>query len=285
MAECRTAAPPGAGGGRVSKSRRRTKVAHEHVLVEKKDRIAYVTLNRPEVLNALNAAVMAELDCVLEGIAGDADVSAVILTGAGEKAFAAGADISEINRKDALTGVAMAVNGQRILRRFETMGKPSVAAVNGFALGGGCEIAMACTIRIASDKARFGQPEVNLGVIPGYAGTQRLCRIVGRGVAMELILTGRIIDAAEALRIGLVTQVVPPAELLPTAEKIAKTLLAKGPLAIRAAMDVVNRGHDLDFDDACALEAQMFGVLCATEDMKEGTKAFLEKRQASFKGK
>lgn len=260
-------------------------MAHEHVLVEKKDRIAYVTLNRPEVLNALNAAVMAELDCVLEGIAGDADVSAVILTGAGEKAFAAGADISEINRKDALTGVAMAVNGQRILRRFETMGKPSVAAVNGFALGGGCEIAMACTIRIASDKARFGQPEVNLGVIPGYAGTQRLCRIVGRGVAMELILTGRIIDAAEALRIGLVTQVVPPAELLPTAEKIAKTLLAKGPLAIRAAMDVVNRGHDLDFDDACALEAQMFGVLCATEDMKEGTKAFLEKRQASFKGK
>lgn len=260
-------------------------MANEHVLVEKKDRIAYLTLNRPEVLNALNASVMAELDCVLEGIAGDAEVSAVILTGAGEKAFAAGADISEINRKDALTGVAMAVNGQRILRRFETMGKPSIAAVNGFALGGGCEIAMACTIRIASEKAKFGQPEVNLGVIPGYAGTQRLCRIVGRGVAMELILTGRIIDAAEALRVGLVTQVVPPAELLPTAEKTAKTLLAKGPLAIRAAMEVVNRGHDLDFDDACALEAQMFGVLCATEDMKEGTKAFLEKRQASFKGK
>ena len=236
-------------------------------------------------MNALNAAVMAELDCVFEGIAGDADVSAVILTGAGEKAFAAGADISEINRKDALTGVAMAVNGQRVLRRLETLGKPSIAAVNGFALGGGCEIAMACTIRIASEKAKFGQPEVNLGVIPGYAGTQRLCRIVGRGVAMELILTGRIIDAAEALRIGLVTQVVPPADLLSTAERIAKTLLAKGPLAIRAAMEVVNRGHDLDFDDACALEAHMFGVLCATEDMKEGTKAFLEKRQAIFKGK
>ncbi len=146
-------------------------------------------------------------------------MSVVILTGAGEKAFAAGADISEINRKDALTGVAMAVNGQRILRRFETMGKPSIAAVNGFALGGGCEIAMACTIRIASEKAKFGQPEVNLGVIPGYAGTQRLCRIVGRGVAMELILTGRIIDAAEALRIGLVTQVVPPAELLASGGK------------------------------------------------------------------
>ena len=260
-------------------------LVNEHVLVEKRDRIAYVTLNRPEVLNALNAAVMAELDCVFEGIAGDAEVSAMILTGAGEKAFAAGADISEINKKDALTGVAMAVNGQRILRRLETMGKPSIAAVNGFALGGGCEIAMACTIRIASEKAKFGQPEVNLGVIPGYAGTQRLCRIVGRGVAMELILTGRIIDAAEALRIGLVTQVVPPADLLPTAEKTAKTLLAKGPLALRAAIEVVNRGHDIDFDDACALEAQMFGVLCATEDMKEGTKAFLEKRQASFKGK
>jgi len=260
-------------------------VAHEHLLVEKKDKIAYVTLNRPEVLNALNAALMAELDCVLDGIAGDESVSVMILTGAGEKAFAAGADISEINRKDALTGVAMAVNGQRILRRLETMGKPSIAAVNGFALGGGCEIAMACTIRIASEKARFGQPEVNLGVIPGYAGTQRLCRIVGRGVAMELILTGRIIDAGEALRIGLVTQVVPPADLLTTAEKTAKTLVAKGPLALRAAMEVVNRGHDLDFDDACALEAQMFGVLCATEDMKEGTTAFLEKRQAAFKGK
>jgi enoyl-CoA hydratase len=254
-------------------------------LVEKKDGVAYLTLNRPEVLNALNAAVMAELDSVLEGLSGDAGVSALVVTGAGEKAFAAGADISEINKKDALTGVAMAVNGQRILRRFETLGKPSIAAVNGFALGGGCEIAMACTIRIASEKAKFGQPEVNLGVIPGYAGTQRLCRIVGRGVAMELVLTGRIIDAAEALRIGLVSQVVPAAELLPTAEKTARTLISKGPIAIRAAMEVINRGHDLDFDDACALEAQMFGVLCATEDMKEGTKAFLEKRPAVFKGK
>jgi len=260
-------------------------MAHDYLLVEKKEKIAYVTLNRPEVLNALNAALMAELDCVIDGIAGDESVSVVILTGAGEKAFAAGADISEINGKNALTGVAMAVNGQRILRRLETMGKPSIAAVNGFALGGGCEIAMACTIRIASEKAKFGQPEVNLGVIPGYAGTQRLCRLVGRGVAMELILTGRIIDAGEALRIGLVTQVVAPADLVTAAEKTAKTLLAKGPLALRAAMEVVNRGHDLDFDDACALEAQMFGVLCATEDMKEGTKAFLEKRQAAFKGK
>jgi enoyl-CoA hydratase len=260
-------------------------VVDKQVLVERRERIATITLNRPEVLNALNAELMGDLDDALDEVARDDSVSVVIVTGAGEKAFAAGADISEITKKNALGGVAMAENGQRVLRRLETMGKPSIAAVNGFALGGGCEIAMACTIRIASEKAKFGQPEVNLGIIPGYAGTQRLPRIVGRGVAMELILTGRIIDAVEALRIGLVTQVVPPAELMPAAEKIAKTLLGKGPLALRAAMEAVNRGFDLDFDDACKLEAQMFGVLCATEDMKEGTQAFLEKRPASFKGK
>jgi enoyl-CoA hydratase len=253
--------------------------------MEKHERIAHVTLNRPEVLNALNAALMLELDLVIDEVARDDSVSVVILKGAGEKAFAAGADISEITKKDALTGLAMAATGQRVLRKLETMGKPSIAAVNGFALGGGCEIAMACTIRIASEKSRFGQPEVNLGIIPGYAGTQRLCRIVGRGIAMELILTGRVIDAAEALRIGLVSQVVPPAELHAAAEKLANTLLGKGPLALRAAMEVIGRGHDLDFDDASALEAQSFGVLCATEDMKEGTKAFLEKRPAVFKGR
>jgi enoyl-CoA hydratase len=263
---------------------RRRPVIYKHVLVEKRERIATITLNRPEVLNALNAELMGDLDVVFDEVARDDSVSVLVLTGAGEKAFAAGADISEITKKNALSGVAMAENGQRILRQLETMGKPSIAAVNGFALGGGCEIAMACTIRVASEKAKFGQPEVNLGIIPGYAGTQRLSRIVGRGVAIELVLTGRIIDAAEALRIGLVTQVVPPADLMPTAEKIARTLLGKGPLALRAAMEVVNRGYDLDFDNACKLEAQMFGVLCATEDMKEGTKAFLEKRQAGFKG-
>jgi len=260
-------------------------VSYEHVLLEKRDGIAYVTLNRPEVLNALNGKLVDELDNLFCEVAGDAGVSVLILTGAGEKAFAAGADISEIHKKDALGGVAMAEKGQRVLRQLETMGKPSVAAVNGFALGGGCEIAMACTIRIASEKAKFGQPEVNLGIVPGYAGTQRLPRIVGRGVAMELILTGRIIDAAEALRVGLVTHVVPPAELMTAAEKTAKTLLAKGPLALKAAMQLVNQGFDLDFDDACRLEAQTFGVLCATDDMKEGTQAFLEKRQAVFKGR
>jgi enoyl-CoA hydratase len=264
---------------------RRMEVAYEHVLLEKREGIGYVTLNRPEVLNALNGRLVDELDCLFCELADDRGISVVVITGAGEKAFAAGADISEIHKKDALGGVAMAEKGQRVLRRLETMGKPSIAAVNGFALGGGCEIAMACTIRIASEKAKFGQPEVNLGIVPGYAGTQRLPRIVGRGVAMDLILTGRIIDAAEALRIGLVTQVVAPAELMAAAEKTAKTLLGKGPLALKAAMALVNQGYDLDFDDACRLEAQTFGVLCATEDMKEGTKAFLEKRQPGFKGR
>ncbi|UCG51145.1 MAG: enoyl-CoA hydratase/isomerase family protein [Candidatus Latescibacterota bacterium] len=257
---------------------------YEHVLVEKRDRIVYVTLNRPEVLNALNDKLVGELGAVFDDVADDPSVGVLILTGAGEKAFAAGADIQEISGKDALSGLAMAERGQRILRRLETMPKPSIAAVNGFALGGGCEISMACAIRIASEKAKFGQPEVNLGIIPGYAGTQRLPRLVGRGVAMELILTGRIIDAAEALRIGLVTQVVPPEELMATAEKVAKALLGKGPLALRAAMDAVNHGFDVEFDDACKIEANMFGVLCATKDMKEGTEAFLKKRKPEFTG-
>jgi enoyl-CoA hydratase len=259
-------------------------VAYEHILIEKKDRIAYVTLNRPKVLNALNDALMGEFGQILDDVAGDESVQVLILTGSGEKAFAAGADISEINQKDTLSGLAMAENGQRVLRRLETMGKPSIAAVNGFALGGGCEVSMACTIRIASENAKFGQPEVNLGVIPGFAGTQRLSRLVGRGVAMELILTGRIIDAAEALRIGLVTQVVPHDELAGAADKTAKILLRKGPLAVKAAMDAVNQGYDIDFDDACRLEANMFGVLCSTADMKEGTDAFLNKRKPEFKG-
>lgn len=260
-------------------------MAYEHILIEKKDRIAYVTLNRPKVLNALNDALMGELGEVLDDVAGDEAVGALILTGAGEKAFAAGADISEINQKDTLTGLGMAENGQRVLRRLETMGKPSIAAVNGFALGGGCEVSMACTIRIASENAKFGQPEVNLGVIPGFAGTQRLPRLVGRGVAMELILTGRIIDAAEALRIGLVTQVVPRDELSAAADKTAKMILGKGPLAVKAAMDAVNQGYDLTFDDACRLEANMFAVMCGTADMKEGTDAFLNKRKPEFKGR
>ncbi|UCH82803.1 MAG: enoyl-CoA hydratase/isomerase family protein [Candidatus Latescibacterota bacterium] len=260
-------------------------MAYEHVLIEKKDRIAYVTLNRPKVLNALNDQLVAELGEIFNDVAGDSAVGALIVTGAGEKAFAAGADISEIHEKDAVRGLEMAENGQRVFRVLETMGKPSIAAVNGFALGGGCELSMACTIRIASENAKFGQPEVNLGVTPGFAGTQRLSRLVGRGVAMELTLTGRMIDAAEAVRIGLVTQVVAQDELMAAAEKTAKTLLGKGPLALAAVMELVNQGYDLDFDDACKLEAARFGVLCGTEDMKEGTDAFLNKRKPEFKGR
>ncbi|MDH3215109.1 MAG: enoyl-CoA hydratase-related protein [Candidatus Krumholzibacteria bacterium] len=257
----------------------------ENVLVDKRDRCAYVTLNRPQVLNALDAKTIVELDEVFADAAADAEVGVIVLTGQGEKAFAAGADISELVEHDPLSGGAMAERGQHVLRRLETLGKPSIAAVNGFALGGGCELAMACSIRIASDKAKFGQPEVNLGIIPGYAGTQRLSRLVGKGVAMDLVLTGKIIDAAEALRIGLVTRVVAANELAGAAQEVADTLLNKGPLALRAAMDVIDRGYDLNLDDACRLEATSFGVLCATEDMKEGLGAFLQKRKPEFKGR
>ena len=257
----------------------------ETIRLEKRDRTAHVTLNRPEVLNAINAKMITELDAVVRDVAEDDKIGVLILTGSGDRAFAAGADVSELAKNDAYRGEAMARRGQRVLRSLETMGKPSVAAVNGFALGGGCEIAMACTIRIASDKAKFGQPEVGLGIIPGYAGTQRLSRLVGKGVALDLILTGRSIDAAEALRIGLVTKVVPPAELAAAADETAAVLLEKGPLAIRVAMETIDTGFDVPLEQACQLEAARFGVLCGTEDMKEGLGAFLEKRKPQFKGK
>lgn len=260
-------------------------MGYQNLIVEKRGRVAQIMLNRPDVLNALNMVTIGELDMAVGDIIGDDNIGVVIVTGAGDKAFAAGADIGEIAGHDADSGRAMARRGQRVLRRLETLGKPSIAAVNGFALGGGCEIAMACTIRIASSKAKFGQPEVNLGIIPGYAGTQRLSRLVGKGVAMELTLTGRIIDAQEALRIGLVTHVVAHDELMVEAENLANTLLEKGPLALRAAMDVIDIGYDIDFKKACELEVKRFGELCASDDMKEGTAAFLEKRKANFKGK
>jgi enoyl-CoA hydratase len=257
----------------------------EHLAIEKQDQVATVTLNRPKVLNALSARTIEELECVFFDLANNDGVQVIILTGAGEKAFAAGADIAQIAEKDAVTGLEMAEKGQRVFRFLETMDKPSIAAVNGFALGGGCELAMACTIRIASDNAKFGQPEVNLGVIPGYAGTQRLSRLVGKGIAMDLILTGRMIDAREAQRIGLASQVVSQEELMDTAKKTARSLLGKGPLALRAARDAIDQGYDMQFDNACKFEASLFGLLCATEDMKEGCQAFLEKRKPDFKGK
>jgi enoyl-CoA hydratase len=257
----------------------------DHLNYEITDHVATITINRPKVLNALSFQTVAEMDQAFAEAERDDDVRAIIITGAGEKSFVAGADISEIQSRDAQTGYEMAIRGQRTLRRLETMGKPSIAAVNGFALGGGCELAMACTIRIAAENAKFGQPEVNLGVIPGYAGTQRLPRIVGPGVAADLILTGRPIDAQEALRIGLVSQVVPQAELMETAHKTASVILKKGPVAVRAAMEAMDRGLNMAFEDGCRLEATLFGLVCGTEDMKEGTAAFLEKRKAEFTGR
>lgn len=260
-------------------------MAFETIVLEKKDGIARITLNRPDVLNALNTQVFSELDAAFDDVAGDDNVAVIILTGAGAKAFAAGADISELADQKPIAARRTAARGQHIMRKLETMGKPSIAAVNGFALGGGCELAMACSIRIASENARFGQPEVNLGVIPGYAGTQRLPRLVGKGVATELLLTGRMVDANEALRIGLVTRVVPADELATATDETAATLLTKGPLALAAALDVIDRGYDMNLDDASELEANAFGVLASSEDMAEGMKAFLEKRKPEFKGK
>jgi enoyl-CoA hydratase len=257
----------------------------ENIVFEKQDQVAHITLNRLKVLNALNDQTIDELARVIEDAATDESIRVVIITGAGDKAFAAGADIAELVKCDAITGAAVSAKGQKVFRSLETMGKPSIAAVNGFALGGGCELAMACSIRIASETARFGQPEVNLGLIPGYAGTQRLSRLVGRGIALDLILTGRLIDAAEALRIGLVSQVTAPDQLAETVGKTAKALKTKGPLALRVAGEAVDRGYDMEFGDACKLEESLFGLLCGTADMKEGCQAFLEKRTAQFKGR
>ncbi len=257
----------------------------ENIIIEKKDGIARLILNRPKVLNALNAALIADLECAVFDVANDDSVSVIVLTGAGDKAFAAGADIMELSKLGALSGIEMAEKGQRVLRSLETMGKPSIAAVNGFALGGGCELAMACTVRIASDRAKLGQPEVNLGIIPGYGGTQRLSRLVGKGIAMDLVLSGRTLNAEEACRIGLVSRVVPHEELMKVVDEYAQLLMTKGPAALRCAMEALDRGFDMSLDDGCRVEALLFGLLCATEDMKEGLSAFLEKRKPEFKGK
>jgi enoyl-CoA hydratase len=256
----------------------------KHILYQVADGIATVTVNRAGVLNALSASTVRELDEALAAAGADANVRVLILTGAGEKAFVSGADIAELASLDPVAGRRTAEFGQGVFRRLETMGKPSIAAINGYALGGGCELAMACTIRIAAESAKIGLPEVTLGVIPGYAGTQRLPRIVGRGTAMDLILTGRAVDAQEALRIGLVSQVVPLADLMETARKTALRILRNGPLAVRAAMQAVDHGLDVSFEHGCRMEASLFGLLCATGDMREGLQAFLEKRKADFKG-
>jgi enoyl-CoA hydratase/carnithine racemase len=257
----------------------------ENILLEKKNSIAYVTVNRPKVLNALNLATMDELRAAFHDIKTDAGVRAVILTGAGEKAFIAGADIGELSKHDAVSGKEYTHRGQSVLNLIERLGKPVIACINGFALGGGCEIAMACTLRLASENAKLGQPEVKLGMIPGYGGTQRLPRLVGKGIAMQLVLTGEPISAQEAHRIGLVNEVTAPAELIPRAEAIAQKIMANAPLAVQYAMEAVHHGMELTLSEGLYLEATLFGVCCATQDKAEGTRAFLEKRPPVFKGK
>jgi enoyl-CoA hydratase/carnithine racemase len=257
---------------------------YETLLYDVRAGIAYVTLNRPQKLNALNRKTLQELAACFEGIRHDSEVRGVILTGAGEKAFAAGADINELAALNPIEARATALRGQALMNAIESLGKPVIAAVNGFALGGGCELAMACTLRIASDNARFGQSEVKLGIIPGYAGTQRLPRLVGKGRAFELILTGEAISAQEAWRIGLVNQVVSPPDLIKAAETMLRRILSNAPVAVCYALEAINRGVEMPQGDAEALEASLFGLSCATADMKEGTRAFLEKRPPQFKG-
>jgi len=262
-----------------------TAMTFSNILFEKKGPIAYVTINRPKQLNALNMATMDELRAAFHEIKNDAGARVVILTGAGEKAFVAGADIGELAQNDAVKGKEYTHRGQNVLSLIENLGKPVIACINGFALGGGCEIAMACTIRLASENAKLGQPEVKLGIIPGYGGTQRLPRLVGKGIAMQLVLTGEMITAQEAHRIGLVNEVTAPADLIPRAEAIAQKIVANAPLAVQYSMEAVNKGMEMALAEGLYLEATLFGVSCATEDKKEGTTAFLEKRQAQFKGK
>jgi enoyl-CoA hydratase len=257
----------------------------QNILLEKKNAIAYVTLNRPRVLNALSLATMEELGVAFQEIKNDSSIRVAILTGAGEKAFVAGADIGELAKQDAVSGKEYAHRGQGVLDLIENLGKPVIACINGFALGGGCELALACTMRLASDNAKLGQPEVKLGIIPGYGGSQRLPRLVGKGLAMQMVLGGEMITAQEAYRIGLVNEVTAAAELIPRAEAIAATIIANAPLAVQYAMEAVNQGMEMSLAEGLYLEATLFGVCCATEDKKEGTAAFLEKRAAGFKGK
>lgn len=260
-------------------------MAYENLLYEVKDQIARITFNRPGVLNALNFKTLDELSECLEGARRDEAVRVVILTGAGEKAFVAGADINELARQTPLDGKETALRGQRVFGLLETLGKPSIAAINGFALGGGCELALACTMRIASRNARLGQPEVKLGILPGYGASQRLARLCGKGIASELILTGDMIPAEEALRIGLVNRVTEAADLLATAESIARKIIANAPLAVKYSMEAIERGMEMPQEEGLFLEATLFGLCCATEDMREGTRAFLEKRPAKFQGR
>jgi enoyl-CoA hydratase/carnithine racemase len=260
-------------------------MAFDNLLLERDGAVAIVTINRPKVLNALNSQTLDELRRLVLELKADASVRVMILTGAGEKAFVAGADITELAVQTPISGREHALTGQHVLDLIEHMGKPVIAAINGFALGGGCELAMACTLRLAADTARLGQPEINLGLIPGYAGTQRLSRLVGKGRAMELILGGAPIAAAEAERIGLVNRVVPAAELMAEARKLAAQLAKNAPIAMRYIIAAINKGLEMPFAEGCVFEATLFGLVASTEDMREGTSAFLEKRKPEFTGR
>jgi enoyl-CoA hydratase/carnithine racemase len=257
----------------------------ENVIYDKKGPIAYVSLNRPKVMNALNKTTISELRVAFEDARDDSAILGVILTGAGEKAFAAGADIAEMANNTAVEAEQGTRRGQALTDIIENLGKPVIAAVNGFALGGGCELAMSCSIRIAAESAKFGQPEVKLGVMPGYGGTQRLPRLVGKGRALKLILSGDIIDAAEAYRIGLVDEVVPGTQLIERAETVLKKIIANAPLSVRYALEAVNKGLETSVSEGLIIEASLFAVCASTADKKEGMSAFLEKRAPKFQGK
>jgi enoyl-CoA hydratase len=257
---------------------------YANLLVEMTGATATVTVNRPKALNALNRETLLDLQRAFVKLEQDATVKVIILTGAGEKAFVAGADIAQMQAMNVLEGRAFAQFGQQVFKAIENSSKPVIAAVNGFALGGGCELAMACDIRLAAENAKFGQPEVNLGVIPGFAGTQRLARLIGKGRAKELIFTGDMIDAQEACRLGLVNKVLPQEQLIEAAQKMAQKIASKGPIAVSLSKEAINNGLEMDLDKAVAYEAELFGLCFATADKKEGMLAFLEKRTAEFKG-
>jgi len=259
-------------------------LSFENLRYEKRNQIAFITISRPRVLNALNVYTVQELDRAFQSIRDDVDVRVAVLTGDGEKAFVAGADINEFAGLSVVEAEAFSQRGQALFSLIENCGKPVIAAVNGFALGGGCELALACTMRIASENARFGQPEIKLGIIPGYGGSQRLPRLVGKGRALQILLTGEMIEANEALRLGLVNAVLPSERLLPAAEVIANKIIANAPIAVRYCIDAVNRGSNMTLEEGLAYEATLFGLCFSTADKTEGTRAFLEKRSPQFKG-
>ena len=259
-------------------------MSFDNLLLERDGAVAVITISRPQVLNALNSPTVDELRHAILELKHDASIRAAIITGAGDKAFVAGADINELVAQPPVQGKEHALRGQHVFDLIENMGKPVIAAINGYALGGGCELAMSCTLRIAADTARLGLPEINLGILPGYGGTQRLPRLVGKARALDLILTGRHIPASEALEIGLVNRVVPAADLMTSARTLAAELAAKAPIAVQYVIEAVNRGLEVSFDKAQFLEATLFGLATSTDDMREGTTAFLEKRKAAFKG-